>query len=424
MLQRTRYSVMLSAVAIAVVVSGMAVPGTAQESLQLLSPAKQDLVSAKLLIPMNDKSAVTLEREPVVFTWPLSADEKIEPAPQVHRSKSRSYRLRVSAAELAAGVMLPTESPGAYVHLSPLADVDTAQLYAIDPMNLEISPHGGKALDVGAGMELLVDAEELQAAGAPFPAGTSAFKVRPELGSGELKLRAPQLRVDDEVGYMIQVLERDSTVVLDLGTDQVTYLTGQLLAAEAVLLGGKNLRIEQISGHLRSPAGDIVKLEMERTDTGSYRARLPLHSKIAAAQGLWEIEVRISAKAGELQVRRDVRTAFGYAVPTARLTGLVSVPKAANGLMASLGVDVAGAGRYEVRGVLLGTDSNGALQPLAMMHSAAWLEPGAGELKLVVDREVLESSALAAPYEVHDLRLLDQGRMGLLHHQARGFIIE
>jgi len=56
-------------------------------------------------------------------------------------------------------------------------------------------------------------------------------------------------------------------------------------------------------------------------------------------------------------------------------------------------------------------------------HSAAWIEAGPATLVLAFDREPLREAGFGAPYEIRDLRLMDQGRMGLLHQQARGVMI-
>ncbi len=83
----------------------------------------------------------------------------------------------------------------------------------------------------------------------------------------------------------------------------------------------------------------------------------------------------------------------------------------------ALGVEVAAPGRYDVRGVVYGRDATGQARPLALAQSAAWLDAGRGELALDVDAGLIAKSGLAAPFELRDVRLMDQGRMGLLQRQ-------
>ena len=75
--------------------------------------------------------------------------------------------------------------------------------------------------------------------------------------------------------------------------------------------------------------------------------------------------------------------------------------------------------RNTLTGVLYGTAADGRMAPLAIAQSAAFLEPGTGTLELVFDHSLIAESQLAGPYEVRDLRLFDQSRMGVLHRQAR-----
>ncbi len=364
-----RFALLLTLV---LVVVAMASPCFAQESLQLLPPAAFDLVATDLQVPLTDSAAQQLERQPVSFSWPLEPTEQLDLVAKPHQSMSRSYHLEATAAELNTGVSLPTVSEGVYVHLSPMVEVESAALYAIDPLSLELQPAGPAktVYDDGTGMQLLVDAAEMQAAGTPFPAGTSAFKVKPELGFGELRLRAPLLKAS-ETRYRILVLERESTVTLGLMTEQDTYLAGQQLAAEALLQDGdQQLAVEQLSGFLRAPDGETTKLETARTPSGTLELKLPLASSGAKSTGLWEIEIEVSGRLGKLAVRRNVHTAFACTVPTARLTGLATAQQVKDGgLTAGLGIEVAAAGRYELRSVLYGTSAAGELLPIVYAES-------------------------------------------------------
>jgi len=56
------------------------------------------------------------------------------------------------------------------------------------------------------------------------------------------------------------------------------------------------------------------------------------------------------------------------------------------------------------------------------VRQAANASSRTGALELALPRDVL--NGLTAPFEVRDLRLDDQGRMGVLHRQARGLVIE
>lgn len=108
-------------------------------------------------------------------------------------------------------------------------------------------------------------------------------------------------------------------------------------------------------------------------------------------------------------------------MPQARLDGNVNLLDRADQLVARFGVEVGAAGRYEVRALLYGM-VGGAMAPVAVAHSAAWLEPGAGTIELAYDAALL--AGVRGPYELRDLSLLDQSRVGLLHRQQRGLVID
>jgi hypothetical protein len=286
-------------------------------------------------------------------------------------------------------------------------------------------------------MDRLAGAEALAAAGADFPAGSTAFRVRADLGAGRLALRAPALPAAAAPRYLVHVHEPASDLELALAAGRTAYLAGGTLTMEAGLTaGGRPLaagEAGEAEGWVSAPDGRLWPVAFRPTAAGGWRASVRLDGGGSAVPGLWEAHLNATADRGGLTAVRSVRTAFAVAVATARLTGEAAVATAPAGggrnapaggdLAIVLGVEVAIAGRYEVRGTLWGTDAAGALHPLAVAHSAAWLEPGAGTLELRFGGDLLTPSPLGAPYEVRDLRLVDQGRMGLLHRQARGLVL-
>lgn len=412
----------------------MATTATAAERVTLLGPADGDLVSAALAAPtLLQKAAVAanVSREAVAMSWAMRGDVESAPAPFV--AESREYFLEVSAAELAAGVVVFTDSPRALVRVNPVgaASADLAERVAIDPSRFELVAPDGRAFSGGAGMELLADAAQLQKAGAPFAPGTSAFRLDAELGAGAFELRAVEL--EGEGRYQVHVFQPESRLGLVLRTDRQTYFHGDTLVIETALVedGGesaersasaerKTLALREVDGYVVSPAGKASPVTFRRTRSGDYRARLTVDADERPLPGLWQVQVAANGARGGETVMRSAKVAFAAAVATARLDG-TAVLGAEEGLAVRLGVETAAEGRYEVRGVLYG-HVDGALQAVAVGHSANWLEIGGGALELRFDGPLLEG--VEGPFEVRDLRLLDQGRMGLLHRQAKGLLID
>ncbi len=345
----------------------------AQTTLEWITLGANDLVPSRLVPAAGAPNAPRPSTGPVTFSWALDPRTALtEPRPFV--AESREHWLRATGADLAAGVPLYTLAPGALVRINPAPGATVADR-PIQADALVVLNEKGNALARGAGLQRLASAEQLAAAGTPFPEGTLAFRLAPEAGSGKLTLRLENRGADE--AFVIHVLDAGSPTMLRLGSDRTAYLDGETLVAEIEAgSGGTRLRLDEVTGFV----------------TGRHFVR-------------------------------NARTAFACALPTARLTGMGELAAGKAGrLEVRLGVETASPGRYEVRGVLFGTGTDGALKPMAAAHTAAWLD-GGGTLALAFDSEMLAASRLTPPYELRELELRDQGRMGLLEKRARGLVL-
>ncbi len=411
----------ITRILIPLLIVALAAPALAQA--QLLPAGAADL-SADTLIAAPRAKGVDVPREAVSLSWPLAGGAALEqPAPFV--SRSREYFVDVTAADLARGVPVYTTAPGALVRLNPAAGEGVAvEKMAILPEALELIDAKGTRWSDGGGMDQMASHDQLKAAGAPFAEGTSAFRIREELGSGAMTLRAPGLAASGD-RYVVHVFDRASAVSLSLTTGASDYLHGQTLTVEARLTdGASNLQLRRIDGFVTSPGGRAWPLAFRLTGKGvapearernTYRASLTLDALELPAPGLWQVHASADGKVGGQAVLRAAHTAFACAVPSARFSGTAEV--AEDGLGFRLGVDAEAAGRYEARGVLYATGADGSLRPAGVAHAAAWLDAGSGALELSFDRQLLAGGELAAPFELRDLRLVDQVSMGLLHRQ-------
>lgn len=421
MSQRTKIVLPVLLVLIAAAVSAQAPP---VDRATLFPAGPGDLAAEMLTAPVAAKAAVEVPREAVTYSHGVEADMVLAPATEPFVKTSREYWVEVSAAELRAGVPVYTLAPGALVRLNPATGTDAglAEKAALDPRALVLLDRDGRRFAGDAGMELLVDAAALAKSGAPFPAGTSAFRVAEELGAGPFELRAEGLAGDAR--YVMHVFDRASDVALALTTDRRTYLHGDTLTIEARLVrGDASLAAREIDGYVTSPAGRAFPVTFSRKADGAYRAKLVLDALETPAPGLWEVHASANGRVDGAVTMRFARTAFGCAVPSARLDGTVKLATG-DALTVRLGLEVAAAGRYDLRGVLFGTSADGTLEPVGVAQAAAWLDAGAGNLELSFPTGLFEGRDLGAPFEVRDLRLMDQGRLGVLHRQARGLVIE
>ncbi len=400
---------------------------TAGAAPRFLPAQAGDLIPQALVAPeaaLKSAGAPNLERAPVNMSWAVPGP--VNTAVQPFVGQSREYYAEVSADELNAGVTIHTTAPRALVRLQPLGNGGgPREQLAIHPQTLILSDGAGRAYASGSGMEMLVTADKLNKAELPFAEGTSAFRIHPELGAGSFTLRAADLAGSER--YLINVVEPASRFVLAMQTDAPNYLHGQQLTVLPELQELDGARVQQrhpltrFDGIVTSPGGRSFPVAFKVDQDGRLRAHLALDADEAPAPGLWEVQAWGDALVKGQTVRRSLRVAFGVALPVARLDGKATVVNEPGSVGVRLGVEVGAAGRYETRALLYGT-VGGVLKPLAMAHAAQWLEAGSQSLVLRYDASLLAGAS--GPYELRDLNLLDQGRMGLLQRQQRAVSID
>jgi hypothetical protein len=366
-------------------------------TLRAAGPA--DLVSARTVaLPAP---AAAIERKPVAFGWALDPGAEVAAvAPFV--AQSREWWTEVDATQLRKGVQIDTTAPGAVLRLSPIGKAP-----AIAPASLQLV-RDGKAIAPAAAFAQRADAAQLQAAGFDAGAGAAVAQVSPALGSGrfQLQLASAQGR------YLLHVFEPRSDTVLVAGAGRQQVLAGQGIEVAARLeSGGKARAGTQLGGILVSPSGRTVPLVFVPSRDGGARAAARVPADAMSEPGLWEAQVFAEGTDGTLRLQRDGRTAFAVAQPTARLAGSYRFDRAGFGF--ALPVVVGSPGRYEVAGTLFATGSDGVSRPVAQAASAAWLEPGQRQLVLAFDRTHVPLG-YGAPYELRQLTLKDQARMGVL----------
>lgn len=392
----------------------------AGEDFNLLPPDQGD-VGAAAVTRQTWKAAPALPptaREKVHFSWPLAAEEHIDLQQPSHQTRSKSYRLLVDSADFEKGIALPLETSRPLIKISP--QVSPNQLpgnYAVQPQDLMLVNHSGKVFRGAAGLEQLAAAEDLQRAHKNhFTPATTMFKVANEVGHQSVYLFAENLNQGDARRYVIQVFEKHAQIALGLQSTTDTYFAGEDLQIETTWFSelGK-VETQSMRGDLIAPDGRRFALAF---DKGFASARVRLPQNLGTANGLWRVEVQAVGLDGDTLVRRDAATAVAVSEAGARFSGDVVVARDGDLLVADLGVETAGPGRYEARAVLFGTDAEGAMVPLAVAHVADLLDQGKHRLDLQF--ELPAATDAGAPYELRDLRLIHQNAGKLLHRQGLG----
>lgn len=400
--------------------------------LQLLDKQAQDLQPATLQAAPANPSLMAVapqQREAVAVAWKveggkentgLAAGTSSAPGVQPFVAQSREAYILVSGAQLKQGVALETTSPRALVRLQALGQNSLRSGRAIDPRSLQLKSADGRSFAGGNGMQAIVDADKMAKADLPFAPGTSTFRIHPDLGHGRFLLQHSEAAADEQ--YMLNLVDSDSPYALHLQARDLNYLHGQSITLQASLQhGAVRHALQAARAELVAPDGRSFPLNF-KANAGQHQAQLSLPANHASTvPGLWEVRLHAHANVKGQTIQRSVSLAVPLAVPVAKLDGTAQLRQKNGELQVGLGVQAASSGRYEVRGVLYGT-VNGSLQPLAVGHSAQWVDAGTAELSLKFDQSLLQGAS--APFEVRELALHDQSRFAVLHTRARGLVLD
>lgn len=389
----------------------------------IIEASKGDLVSQQVVRNLGKRvmnaPMPTISRDVVSMSWALPADKAINLGAQAVMTKSRDFWMEVSGADFNEGISLKVADQGALVRISPMSA--SAKVPALT--DLVMVNDAGTAFSGNRGLSMLLDPEQVPAnQKMTFSEGTAIFRLNENVGNGEVLLFSDNLAYADDARYIVHVRERNSAVELHTELDRSSYLAGQEIAINTAMMNGKKaMDLTDVEGEIVSPEGKRFPLNFA---AGVAKARINPAHVTGMQNGLWEVQLRANAMNDGAPVARNLRTAFEVALPTARLAGDVVTARDNGEIVADLGVDVGIEGRYEVRGLLYGTNAEGEMVPMAISHSANWLQAGAGNIALTFDADAIGESDLKAPFMVKDLRLIHQDRMSLVQHQREGFHID
>ncbi len=385
--------------------------------------SKYDLAPQEVVVGQTLKAPSNGETEAISLMMPIER-MLISDSAGPYVARSREYRMTVTADELVGGVAIDVTDAGALIRVHAVSPDSRSldQNAAIDPERLVLVTNNDQVYENGRGFDLLVTAEQMAASDSPFPQGTSAFRLRNELGAGRFWLYADGLDRDAKSSYMVHVFEKGSDTQLSLQASHFEYYAGSSIRLESQLESGRGSWLSQeINAVLRSPEGQIVPLNVT-AKSGQLSLSATLPTWFIAGPGLWEAELDVVGNLGALTVRRHVRTAFAVSVATAKFDGRVSVKtEKADAIQLQMGLEIGTPARYEVRGVLYGHNSEGQLEGFALLNSAALFSPGKGWLNMPISTADLFDSGLKAPYQVRDLMLINQDAMQVVQRMANGF---
>jgi hypothetical protein len=363
----------------------------------MLPAATSDQIPQRLTVLAAPKAAA--EHAPVQFSWALDPDAELvaDAAPTV--VESREYWQETDGATLQRGLDIATSAPGALIRVSPIAG---AAQVAADAVRIS---QAGRT--VGAAKR--TGAEQLQAAGLAVGAGTAAVQLDADAAPGHYAVQVATA----SGRYVVHVFEPRSDVRLLAHLSRDHALAGGKREVVVDLKRGDTTLKAEGGALLVAPSGRSWPLTLKRAGDGTLRASVPLPSDAGEQPpGLWEVQVF----AGDGEIQRDARTAIAVAQPTAKLDGAYTFD--AGKLSFGLPLRAASPGRFEVRGTLYASNAKRELRPVAIAHSAQWLDGGAARIELAFDRKQLPKG-YGAPYELRDVELNDQTRLAPIERRQR-----
>lgn len=349
------------------------------------------------------------ELKNISFSFPIEGAQQLDFSTKQAHTQSRQFTIDASGSQLKRGVNFNTSAKGALVRISAFDGHS-----AVEPQNLSLKTSKGKVFAKGQGFDTLVSSSAMQKSGTAFQQGTTGFKIADNAGAGQMTLKADS-GIRSNGRYRINVFEKNSDTALHLTADKNNYLASDTLKVDASVFNqGQTQNIQSIQGKLVSPTGKEFPVNFEQSKDG-YQLNKPLNMSAHSVPGaLWELRTVTQVKVNGQMVQRNGQVPFAFAEQTAKLSASATMFGQKQSPKATVPINVKTDGRYEVRGVLYGTDASGNLKPAMMTHSAANLAAGEGAIILDFDTSILQKSGLSAPFTVRNIELRDQSQMALV----------
>ncbi|WP_257460090.1 DUF4785 family protein [Archangium lipolyticum] len=343
-------------------------------------------------------------------------------APETRRSKSTIIHVapRSAATQLELPITAPDEAWVMFIPKGNDAKVGEEALRDMalfDPKGVRADKRAARAAE----KELDADPARMKAEGIVKP--ITLLRMSRDMGRGLYKVQVgPKAAA---VGMAIEVREPSSTIELSLTTSAMQLFPGDDGYVTVGLQSEAPLERVRYEATLYNP-----RYERDRTVPvvkvgNEYRAQVSrvMHEKDET--GAWVLEVRAVGTAGGQPFDRLAQTAFGFAVPTARIASVGRERLVREGgKVTALEVDVVlesqALDRYEVTGTLVATDARGVERPVAEAQVTDQLGAGTHTLTLRFEAGHAGLSRLDGSYALRGLQLYSLGTNTLYHRLARG----
>ncbi len=339
------------------------------------------------------------------FSFPIEQTNKLN-ASKAFNALSNEYRMEVSGAQLNKGVVLNSTQSNIAVMISS-AKGEVGQSAQLDTGLLQLTHPDNAAASL---VKTRASADQLAQVG--MFANTVALTTNANADFGALTLKTEQALTKGD-RYIVQVKEKNSPYNLSVSIPTQSYTEDdKVIARGAMLNGGDAFKAGKTTAQLVAPNGEVSQVSVTVNGTELEFAAAEQANIVSPINGLYELRVQSVASDNGMTIPRNAKVAFALSRDTAQLNTVSMSDKM--GLSASVRLLAKEAGRFEVRGVLYGTNSRGQLVPVMESHAAQNTSAGADSIKLPFDAAILAKAGVKAPYELRDVRLFDQKQLGLV----------
>jgi len=350
------------------------------------------------LRPKPKSPALQLSREPVVFSQWLGSNPNRTLLAKSISLQSRSYTLLVDGRALQKGVPLMTDAGGALVMLSKSGTKNPSSNLRLKDIEIGSSVGQMKASDQA--MSLGAEISQLKQLQPELFGQSMAFKLAPQLGHGELILRAKSAPANER--FVIHVYDKNSKHALQAQYQDANLPQGGVFTFSSNVTG-VNLK----HAEAQWVYADGTRLNAKLQQNGkAFRVSVP--NRAHAPGELVTLKMKTRTSIAGKQIWRDIDLPINPQVKTAQLAGTPTLKRVGHRYWISVPIHATGESRFEVRALIGNGNKNNRLY-----YSANYFSPGSATLNIE-----LEPSQVALAEQgqliLKELQLLDQGQLAVL----------
>jgi hypothetical protein len=339
-------------------------------------------------------------------------DQPVTAAPhQAISIASNEYSIQINGDDLMKGVELPISQGDAIIRItqssakSGVSDIDMTLL------NLNFASQEKSRLH-GSAIQTSISKNQMASAGV-FE-NTIALKTKAISPDGPLLLKTGQPLLDSDV-YRVSVKEKQSPIELKLSASRQSFKAdGAIDFVAGMANGGSDTDFAIQDIYVLSPSGERLPVAYDGKSQLAHISFNAPSEVVSPIKGLYELHIKSHASINNVPVKRDAKIAFAISKPTASIKQVVT--SGHNREQAKVIVNAKETSRYEVRAVLMGTDSKGMQMPIAEIHTAQTVRPGTQGIQIKYSEDLIEKSGYSAPFTLMNVRLYDQKQLALIDH--------